>query len=147
MMGSLLKLIGLGTGFNPLTIAITAAAIFAAGSLTGFATGWQVNGWRLGKEIATLEGKIIGLRAQVAVCGESLQRQNEAVGALGALGEQIRKGNSHLLAAIEKGSAGQRAQIGALQGLLDKPTPNNPDGSKAGCAEAWREIEARRVTR
>lgn len=121
-----------------------AAAVAAAAA---FGAGWQVNGWRMGVEIAELQGQITGLRAQVAVCGESLQRQNEAVGALGELGEQIRKGNSHLLGAIEKDSARQRAQIGALQGLLDKPTPTRPDGSQAGCAEAWREIEARRVVR
>lgn len=144
-MGALLKLIGLGAGFNPLTVAIAAAVIFAVGTVTGFATGWQVNGWKLGKELAEVRGDLRVMTAQAQICADKLQTQNEATDALGALGDLIRGGTRSTLDAIEKGAAGQRAELGRLRGLMGKPTPTKSDGTKSDCNDAWREIEQRRA--
>lgn len=62
-MGWLLKLLGLGTGFNPIVLAIVAAVIFTAGATSG----WTLNGWRLGGEVATLKGEKAVLEGNVAV--------------------------------------------------------------------------------
>lgn len=45
-----------GLGFNPLYVIIIAALLFAAGAGVGGATGWKLQGWKMGAELATERG-------------------------------------------------------------------------------------------
>lgn len=59
---------------KPQTLYIMLAAIVLS-AIIGFSTGWKVNGWRLGKELAVSQG-------QVAVLSQGIKTQNKAIEAL-----------------------------------------------------------------
>lgn len=131
---------GVGGVINPwvlLAIAAAAAVVFGA----GVTAGWTANGWKLGRELADQKVELVTITAQAQICADKMTTQNAAVGAVGDLGLQLRKGTKDLLDAIGKGSAGQKAQIASLEAVLAKPPPQRPDGKPADCGDAWREIE------
>lgn len=135
---------GVGGAVNPmvlLAIAAVAAVVFGAGVTAGAV----VNGWRLGVVVAEGEKALSIAQTEVRICGGRLATQNTAIDAVADLGAGIRKDIDVALSSIEKGATGQRQQLEELRGLIARSPPVRPDGKPAGCGDAWREIEARRV--
>lgn len=116
--------------------AIAAAGIY----LSGFGTGWQVNGWRFGVEVEHLKGEVRQAVAQGNILGAAVRTCNASVEAGAKAGKAAVAQGAQLLEAARAAAAGSRANADRLDQLLAKGTPPG-----AGCAEAWRVIEEQRM--
>jgi len=114
-MGWILKFLGGGSIVN---LAIAAALIAAVAGATGFASGWQVNGWRLGARIERLAGEASALRSANARCGVNVAEVKAAVAGIVKAGEeraeQARKG-------IQKAEAAAVIHINRAAGIIQRP--------------------------
>lgn len=110
-----------------------AAAILAGG---GFATGWAVNGWRLGGELERTRSErdlAISTGKQLAeatkACSAGVERvsklSDDAIGNMRRMLEESRRLH---------GAA--QGQVQRLEDLLKQPTPTGAD-----CNRAWDQIE------
>lgn len=131
--------LGTITGANPLHLAIAAGAVALVASAVGFTSGWTINGWRLGVQVAqgeTRAAKLDGDKRELTVtanaCGRTLETQNDAIdGWKAAALERQAKGKSAALAAaaLAKGlepelerlvkKAGEKAAAGAVRRCED----------------------------
>ncbi len=112
--------------------AIAAAGIYAAGA----ATGWQVNGWRLGVEVAHLEGEVRQAVAQGNILGEAVRTCNAGVEEARVAGQGARALGAQLLDEARRIGAPARAQADRIEALLKKAPPPGAD-----CGEAWAHIQ------
>ena len=94
--------------------AIIAAALVAF----GFGGGWTVNGWRLGAQVATLEGRL-------GVCNANVQHLGEVIGTVNLAVEKQGKDSAAALAkgrqaraAAEAGRVAADAERARLEALL-----------------------------
>ena len=114
-MGWILRFLGAGSIGN---ILIAAAVVAAAAGATGFASGWQINGWRLGPKIERLAGEASALRSANARCGVNVAEVRDAVAgivkAADDRAEQARKG-------IEKAEAAAIVHINRAAGIIKRP--------------------------
>ena len=126
-MGALLKMI-VGVGFNPLYLLIAAAVLFGAGAVSGFGGGWTLQGWKLGKELATSQGeaKSLTLRNDTLVaankqCGVNVADVKAAVK---GIADDAKKVNDTAVAAMEKvAGKADHHQRKATEALNRPPVP------------------------
>jgi hypothetical protein len=115
MMGWIMKFLG---GGNLVNLAIAAAVIAAVAGATGFASGWQINGWRLGARIERLAGEASALRGANARCGVNVAEVRDAVAGIVKAGEeraeQARKG-------IQKAETTALVHINRAAGIIQRP--------------------------
>ena len=115
MMGWILKFLG---GGNIINMAIGAAVIAAVAGATGFASGWQINGWRLGVRIERLQGENTIYAGANARCGVNVAEVREAVAdivkAADERAEQAKKG-------IQKAEAAAVIHINRAAGIIKRP--------------------------
>ena len=111
----ILKFLG---GGNVVNLAVGAAVIAAVAGATGFASGWQINGWRLGVRIERLQGENTIYAGANARCGVNVAEVREAVAgivkAADERAEQAKKG-------IQKAEAAAVVHINRAAGIINRP--------------------------
>ena len=115
MIGWILKFLGGGSIVN---LAIAGAVIAAVAGATGFASGWQINGWRLGVRIERLQGENTIYAGANARCGVNVAEVREAVAgivkAADERAEQARK-------SIQQAEAAAVVHINRAAGIIQRP--------------------------
>lgn len=110
------------------------------GGIAG-ATGWIVNGWRLGIELEGRQSALNAVRAQAEIAADALGRCNTGVEAVNTAGRAMRAATAELVRAARAKGDQYAGELAAVRQLLAKQTPTRPDGQPANCSDAWREIE------
>jgi hypothetical protein len=115
MIGWILRFLGAGNIGNLL---IAAALIAAVAGATGFASGWKLNGWRLGANIERLAGEASALRGANQRCTVNVAEVKAAVAGIVKAGEeraeQARKG-------IQKAEQAALGHINRAAGIINRP--------------------------
>ncbi len=119
-------LLKLATG-NPVTLLWIAGAIAVSAGAAGATAGWQLNGWRLGAEVAEAEVKLANAQARVAVlepandkCAADVEDVRQAFVDLKAA-EAAR--TARAAAAIATAEPAAKGHENAANGIMLKPRP------------------------
>lgn len=116
--------------------AIAAALIYAS----GFGSGWQVNGWRLGTKVAELETRLVAAVDQGKVLAAAVDTCNAGVQAAADVGKQVKAALPGLLEAARKAHQAGLATADKLDQALVAGTPKG-----AGCDDGWAVVEQNRM--
>ena len=98
-----------------------AGYIALAAAAAGFGSGWGVNGWRLGAELATVTAQRDGY-------GTALDLQNKSVQALADEGKKTR---AELAEALTAGAEAQTRAAAAVAARTQKKAPASCDAAMA----------------
>jgi hypothetical protein len=79
--------------------------------------------------------------AQIGVLSASLNRQNASIEAVRSAGAAATAGARELVAAAKLANANNASLVLSVREVLNRPAPTKPDGTTAGCEDAWRDIE------
>jgi len=103
---------------NPANLAIAAAIIAAVAGASGFATGWKLNSWRLGAEVAELRGENTAYAGANERCSVNVAEVKAAVG------EIVKQGEARAVQAakaIKKAEAAAVVHINRAAGIINRP--------------------------
>ena len=114
-MSWLLKFLGGGNIGNML---IAAAVIAAVAGASGFGTGWALNGWRLGADVARLEGQNTAYAGANARCGVNVAEVKAAVSEIVKQGEQRA---AEAAKAIKKAETAAVVHLNRAAGIINRP--------------------------
>ncbi len=141
----------LGGGFNPLYVAIAAAVIFGAGAVSGGIGGWKVQGWRMGTQLATVQGQVTQLKAENAIYAQANQKCGIDVGAVRKAVQGIADESARIAmaaaAAMDRAAKTSAGHLGRAESILNQPPVPTEQQCEAMRKEQRDYVETRRKSR
>lgn len=117
------------------------AAIVVA-VIIAFGAGFAVNGWRMGVQLEQCNTRVGALTDQVAILGDKIGTQNEAITAAGEGGRAAAEAGAKLLAEAKRLNAANAGALARLEQQLAQAVPKRQDGKDKDCGDARKEIRA-----
>lgn len=131
------KLLGAFAGVSVPHLAVAAGAIALVAGGLGAAAGWTLNGWRLGAELATLEGDKRVCDGKLEAIGATLATQNNAIDGWRRAAEAAKGKGADARRQADEFVARVRPELERLEAAIAAQAAG---GAARSCAEAAAEV-------